>query len=250
VTAQPPRSVPVIPGPTTYLPAIPGPRIPLLDSLSARPRSIYTEFYDPEGARYGTPTYPFKWAPKGWLTRRQLRGKGQLPAGQMLWKHRGRRRVACLYLESLALPVRPIDVGDVAGSLPGDVRADDLRRVRDRALLLHAEVHRHLQRLRREHVMSGGWGVRVNEVGIFATGQGADWWTLQLARWETSGPGRALCLGLCPQGGVWFLPVGDKDDAAWARDHIIGHGVPRKFVTVTTAARAEAERARNAGSRP
>ncbi len=95
--------------------------------------------------------------------------------------------------------------------------------------------------------MTTSWGVRVNEVGIFATGLGAAWWAQALAPWEASG--RAMCLGLCPGGGVWFLPADGKDEAAWARDHIVSHGVPRKFVTVTTAARAEAERANLAGSR-
>jgi hypothetical protein len=86
------------------------------------------------------------------------------------------------------------------------------------------------------------WGVRVNETGIFATGQGSEWWVTALAPWEASG--RAVCLGLCPQGGAWFLPAADKDEAAWMRGHIISHGVPARFVTVTTAARAQAERAR------
>jgi anti-sigma regulatory factor (Ser/Thr protein kinase) len=42
--------------------------------------------------------------------------------------------------------------------------------------------------------MSSQWGVRVNEVGIFATGLGAEWWAQALAPWEVSG--RAVCLGL------------------------------------------------------
>jgi len=99
--------------PVTYQPAA-GPVVPLLESLPAR--SLRAEFYDPSGARYGLPTYPFKWAPQGWLTRRQLRAEGlrpggQPPAGQLLWRHRGRRRVAYLYLRSLALPVRPMTRG-------------------------------------------------------------------------------------------------------------------------------------------
>jgi hypothetical protein len=114
VTAPAPalRSVPVVPGPTPGYPAIPGPRIPLLESLR-NTRSIYVEFYDPGGQRYGLPTYPYRSAPDGWLTRRQLRAAGlrpggQQPCGQVLWKHRGKRRVAYLYLQSLALPVRPM----------------------------------------------------------------------------------------------------------------------------------------------
>jgi hypothetical protein len=101
---------PVIPGPAPGLPAIPGPRIPLLDSLRAT-RGIYTEFYDPGGQRYGLPTYPYRWAPSIYATVRQLRTRGlrpggQQPAAQILWKHAGRRRVAYLYLVCLALPKR------------------------------------------------------------------------------------------------------------------------------------------------
>jgi hypothetical protein len=106
------RAVPVIPGPAPGYPEIPGPRIPLLESLR-NTRSIYVEFYDPGGQRYGLPTYPYRCAPDGWLTRRQLRAEGlrpggQQPCGQILWKHRGKRRVGYLYLRSLALPVRPM----------------------------------------------------------------------------------------------------------------------------------------------
>jgi hypothetical protein len=106
------RAAPVFPGPAIGYPAIPGPRIALLDSLRAT-KGIYADFYDPDGARYGIPTYPFKWAPPGWSTRRQLRAKGlrpggQQPCGQIIWRHHGRRRVAYLYLTSLALPVRPM----------------------------------------------------------------------------------------------------------------------------------------------
>ena len=44
-------------------------------------RSIYTEFYDPDGLRFGMPTYPYRSAPAGWLTRRQLRAKDLRPGG-------------------------------------------------------------------------------------------------------------------------------------------------------------------------
>ncbi len=86
--------------------------------------------------------------------------------------------------------------------------------------------------------MSAKWGVRVNEVGIFANGPGAGWWAEAIAPWEVSG--RAVCLGLCPQGGVWFLPAGGKDDAQWARDHIVSHGMPAKFVKVVKASKVAA----------
>ncbi len=85
-----------------------GPRIPTLDG--ARHRGIYVQFYDPSGSRHGIPTYPYHWAPKGLLTRRQLRTLGlrpggQQPAAQILWR-RG-LRVAYLYRADLALPRRP-----------------------------------------------------------------------------------------------------------------------------------------------
>ena len=51
------------------------------------------EFYDPDGGRYGLPTYPYHWAPDGLLTIRQLRDKGLRPGGQelaaqILWRRR------------------------------------------------------------------------------------------------------------------------------------------------------------------
>jgi len=62
-------------------------------------------FYDPTGARYGLPTYPYRLAPPGLLTRRQLRAAGLSPgrqpiAAQILWR-RG-QRVAYLYRADLA----------------------------------------------------------------------------------------------------------------------------------------------------
>jgi hypothetical protein len=84
-------------------------RVPYLDELKTN--GTWADFYDPEGARYGLPTYPFHWAPKGYLTRRQLRDKGLSPGGQdvqaqILWRHKSQRRVAFLYEEELAKPKR------------------------------------------------------------------------------------------------------------------------------------------------
>jgi hypothetical protein len=64
--------------------------------------------YDPTGARHdGTPTYPFKFAPDGLATRRQLRRLGLCPgrqpiAAQILW--RKGKRTAYLYRIDLARP--------------------------------------------------------------------------------------------------------------------------------------------------
>jgi hypothetical protein len=86
-----------------------GSRVAYLDSL--RGSTITSEFYDPDGERFGLPTYPYHWAPKGLLTRRQLRAKGLRPGGQdiaaqILWRHRKSRRVAYLYREDQSLPKR------------------------------------------------------------------------------------------------------------------------------------------------
>lgn len=96
-------------------------RVPTLDG--ARSRGIYVEFYDPDGTRYGLPTYPYRWAPKNLLTIRQLRALGlrpggQQPAAQILWR-RG-LRVAYLYDTALALPKRqatPAQLTAVAAAL-------------------------------------------------------------------------------------------------------------------------------------
>jgi hypothetical protein len=66
-------------------------------------------FYDPDGTRYGLPTYPYRWAPEGLHTARQLRAAGLRPGGQdiaaqILW--RGGKRVAYLYRADLAKPNR------------------------------------------------------------------------------------------------------------------------------------------------
>ncbi|MGH4033196.1 RRQRL motif-containing zinc-binding protein [Actinomycetota bacterium Odt1-20B] len=78
--------------------------------------TAYAECFDPTGARYGLPTYPWKFAPEGLCTRRQLREKGLRPGGQPIaaqLMRRTRRRksgaaVAFLYRVDRALPVRPM----------------------------------------------------------------------------------------------------------------------------------------------
>jgi hypothetical protein len=85
-------------------------RSPMLDSLADR-TGIAVEFYDPTGRRYGFPTFPYHYAPDGYLTRRQLRAaglrpNGQDPVAQILWRHRKHRRVAYLYPIAYAAPKR------------------------------------------------------------------------------------------------------------------------------------------------
>jgi hypothetical protein len=77
-----------------------------------------SRFHDPTGARYGIPTYPYRLAPDGLATRRQLRVRGLRPGGQpvaaqLMWRSRlarsnGGVRVAYLYRLGLAEPVRPM----------------------------------------------------------------------------------------------------------------------------------------------
>ncbi|MBT2507514.1 hypothetical protein J7I98_16800 [Streptomyces sp. ISL-98] len=72
--------------------------------------------YDPSGAKYGIPTFPWRFAPSGYATRRQLRIRGLRPGGQPVTAQvmrRSRRRrggvaVAYLYRIDLAKPVRPM----------------------------------------------------------------------------------------------------------------------------------------------
>ena len=83
---------------------------PFLEALGQR-TGIKVEFYDPTGNRYGFPTFPYRAAPDGLATRRQLRADGLCPGGndpvaQILWKHHGKRRTAYLYRRDLATPKR------------------------------------------------------------------------------------------------------------------------------------------------
>lgn len=72
---------------------------------------IRAAFYDPEGNRYGIPTYWWRGAPAGYATRRQLRVRGLCPGGQpiaaqILWRGVGGVRAAHLYRLDLARPKR------------------------------------------------------------------------------------------------------------------------------------------------
>ncbi|MFG2729779.1 RRQRL motif-containing zinc-binding protein [Streptomyces canus] len=71
-------------------------------------------FWDPVGTTFGIPTYPWRLAPDGLATRRQLRKQGLRPGGQdiaaQILRPRRRREplTAYLYRVDLALPVRPM----------------------------------------------------------------------------------------------------------------------------------------------
>ncbi|WP_328506304.1 RRQRL motif-containing zinc-binding protein [Streptomyces sp. NBC_00391] len=70
--------------------------------------------FDPTGARWGIPTYPWRCAPDGFATKRQLRARGLRPGGQpvaaQVLRPRYRRGplVAYLYRLDKAKPVRPM----------------------------------------------------------------------------------------------------------------------------------------------
>jgi hypothetical protein len=71
----------------------------------------YIEFYDPDAKRHDMPTYPYRWAPTHLATTRQLRAAKLRPGGQpitaqILWRHKGKLRVAYLYDINHAKPKR------------------------------------------------------------------------------------------------------------------------------------------------
>lgn len=81
-------------------------------------------FYDPEGERYGIPTYPWRAAPADLATRGQLAKQGLRPAGaapvaQVMWRSRrandgrGGTRTAVLYPVAFARPKRPATEGNM-----------------------------------------------------------------------------------------------------------------------------------------
>jgi hypothetical protein len=72
---------------------------------------IRAEFHDPDGERYGIPTFWWHGAPDGLATVRQLQANGLRPGGQpiaaqILWRGVGGTRVAYLYRIDRAKPKR------------------------------------------------------------------------------------------------------------------------------------------------
>ncbi|AJE84175.1 hypothetical protein SLNWT_3799 [Streptomyces albus] len=77
--------------------------------------AAFAQCWDPEGVRHGIPTYPWRLAPDGYATRRQLRVRGLRPGGQpvaaqtmRLRRHGREPLVAYLYRIDRAVPVRPM----------------------------------------------------------------------------------------------------------------------------------------------
>ncbi len=80
---------------------------------------IRAAFHDPDGTRYGIPTYWWHGAPPGYATRRQLRACGLCPgrqpvAAQILWRGVGGVRTAYLYRLDLARPKRIASAAQLA----------------------------------------------------------------------------------------------------------------------------------------
>ncbi|QNP71743.1 hypothetical protein IAG44_21465 [Streptomyces roseirectus] len=77
-------------------------------------RLTLADCFDPSGERFGIPTFPWRMAPDGYATRRQLRVRGLRPGGQcvagQILRPRRRREplTAYLYRVDLARPVRPM----------------------------------------------------------------------------------------------------------------------------------------------
>ncbi|MEV6727281.1 RRQRL motif-containing zinc-binding protein [Streptomyces sp. NPDC051364] len=74
----------------------------------------FADCFDPTGSVHGLPTFPWRLAPEGLATRRQLRALGLRPGGQdiagQILRPRYRRDplTAFLYRVDRALPVRPM----------------------------------------------------------------------------------------------------------------------------------------------
>lgn len=83
-------------------------------------RLTLADCFDPAGERFGLPTYPWKLAPEGLATRRQLRARDLRPGGQdvaaQLLRPRRRREplTAYLFRVELAKPVRPMTLAKLA----------------------------------------------------------------------------------------------------------------------------------------
>jgi hypothetical protein len=94
------------------------PSNPVLEAVADR-LDLHVEFYDPAGSRHGLPTFPYRYAPDGLATRRQLRARGLRPNGQdiaaqILWRHRRHIRCAYLYRLDLAKPKRAASPAQLA----------------------------------------------------------------------------------------------------------------------------------------
>jgi hypothetical protein len=77
---------------------------------------------------------------------------------------------------------------------------------------------------------AASFAVEVNEVGIFATGLGKDWWVENVIMRPIGG--RITWLSMTPCGGIAQIPCEDREEAEFVRDHMVSHGIPVKFAKV------------------
>ncbi|MGW3416634.1 RRQRL motif-containing zinc-binding protein [Streptomyces phaeochromogenes] len=77
----------------------------------------FAKCFDPNGARHGIPTFPWRCAPDGYATLRQLRARGLRPGGQPIQaqvlrpRYRRGPLIAYLYRLDQAKQVRPMTPG-------------------------------------------------------------------------------------------------------------------------------------------
>jgi hypothetical protein len=118
------------------------------------PAPATVAFWDPTGDRYGIPTYPWRQAPDGYATRRQLAARRLRPGGQhvqaqVLWRTRsGALRVAYLYEVARALPKRTPNPGAAGRARQSSRGPADLPALPHRSRLCAAQADRRLQRVR------------------------------------------------------------------------------------------------------
>jgi hypothetical protein len=72
--------------------------------------------------------------------------------------------------------------------------------------------------------------VEVNEVAIFATTIGADWWIQNVLLRPIAD--RITWLAMTPCGGIAQIPCSDHEEAVFVRSHMIANGIHAKHVTV------------------
>ena len=79
---------------------------------------VAARFFDPTGSRFGIPTFPWRMAPDGLATKRQLAARGLRPGGaavvaQVMWQQRRGVGVAYLYRVADAKPKRTPTAGNL-----------------------------------------------------------------------------------------------------------------------------------------
>jgi hypothetical protein len=116
--------------------------------------AVLGECYDPVGKRWGIPTYPWRWAPEGLATKRQLRALGLRPGGQEPVGQVMRAASPPAAADRLPIPHRPSeartadDTGQARRARQSDDRAPHLPAVPHRGSLLHSAFSWGMRRVR------------------------------------------------------------------------------------------------------